>query len=92
MSKETSTQIPFKEIYPEVYQFNGDVIIYPQRERQGVVQHPFQAKKIPGKINGLSGFRDLGPVTLYLDGRFWTLPRGSCFGAYAASAKKIRGK
>lgn len=83
-------QLHLEEQLPEVvYQFNRGTIIFPLRGRRGVLQGPVTAERTKKKKWGLTVYRSLCPIDLYLSGHFWTLPEGSFFAAYSNYRHKM---
>jgi len=74
----------------DVWFFPHGTMIWPERGGRGVVQEGLYAIKSKEKIRKLSGFWMLNDCTLYLNGKYWTLPKGSLFGAYAKNGKKVK--
>ncbi|MGB9707124.1 MAG: hypothetical protein ACPLXP_03570 [Microgenomates group bacterium] len=94
-NKRLPLQLPFEvetEGLREVWFFHEGTVIWPERSGRGVVQGGLYAKELPEgrKIKGLTGFSALEPVTLYLDRRYWTLPKGSLFGAYKGNGERVK--
>ncbi len=88
---ERSYQLHFgedKELPKEVYYFHEGVIIYPANSGRGVLRKPINAKRLDAKIKGLTGFIAHERIDLYFNGRYWSLPEGTIFGAYVKKASK----
>jgi hypothetical protein len=95
--KEYGVQPPFEglgqEPLPEsIYQVKKGAVIYPWHDSRGVVQRPFQAKRIGEDIEGATGYEILPGqrADLYLDRRYWSLHAGALFRAYSTSVKEIK--
>ena len=85
-------QLPFGvENLKNIWFFPHETIIWPERGGRGMVQEGLYAEKLKKrKIKGLNGFRAISSCLLYFDGRYWTLPKDSPFGAYARNGMKVR--
>ncbi len=88
--RKGSYQLHFDEEIPEtLYFFSKETVIYPQYSKRGVLTNNVFAEKIEGyKVRGLTAFKSRQRLYLYLDNRYWTLPEGTIFGAYAKNAKR----
>jgi len=53
-----------------------------------VLTRSIHARRTNGKIKGLTGYQALTRIDLYLNGRYWSLPEGTLFGAYSKKAHK----
>ncbi|MBI4973030.1 hypothetical protein HZC27_00255 [Candidatus Roizmanbacteria bacterium] len=71
-----------------VYRFLEGTVIYPDRSGRGMLRGEISAKKLPYHVNGLTGYRSGCRMDLHHDGRYWSLPEGTDFGAYANKARK----
>lgn len=70
--------------------FEKGAIIYPKKFPYGVtLQNPVTAKKIKGKLYGLTAFKAGSQFVGYHDTRLYTFRTGYIFGAYAASARRL---
>lgn len=91
MSKEGKRpyQLHLDEQVPEtIYEFFAGTVIYPERSSRGVLTRSIHARRTNGKIKGLTGYQALTRIDLYLNGRYWSLPEGTLFGAYSKKAHK----
>jgi hypothetical protein len=77
-----------QESKEQLVMFNTGTVIYPAHSSRGVLRAPLNARKLPGKIKGLSGYEASSRVDLYFKEHYWSLPSGTQFGAYASKAKK----
>jgi len=73
----------------DLFYFSEGVVIWPERGSRGVLREGVYAQKTKMKVQGLTGFKALGRIDLYLDSKYWSLPEGTIFGAYAKNAKKV---
>jgi hypothetical protein len=84
-------QLRLGEKLPEIiYRFDVGTVIYPLHSHRGVLQAPIFAQKTKSKHNGLTVYESMTRVDLYFDGRFWSLPEGTLFGAYSKQAHKVK--
>jgi len=92
MSKEGHNpyQLHLGEKIPEtIFFFEAGVMIYPKGSKRGELRNGIFAEKIEGiKTYGLTSFKALQRLDLELNNRYWSLPEGTVFGAYAKKAKK----
>jgi len=69
--------------------FPKGTVVWPLGSRRGVLRQDILAHGIDQKIKGLPGFQALQRMSLYLDRRYWSLPKGTFFGAYQNNAQKV---
>ena len=82
-------QLPLgAEELKDVWFFPHGTMIWPERGGRGVIQGGLYVEGLEKKVRGLSGFRALNNCTLYLDRRYCTLQKDSCFGAYPKNGKR----
>jgi hypothetical protein len=83
-------QLHLGEKTPEtLWFFEEGTMIWPERSRRGVLRNGVYARKLEGeKITGLTAFQAQNRLNLYFDGKYWSLPEGTIFGAYAKNAKR----
>lgn len=83
-------QLHLGETVPEtLYQFYKDTVIYPLCSGRGNLRNPITAEEIQTKRGGLTVYRSLSRIDLYLDGHWWSLPEGSLFAAYSNERHKV---
>jgi len=67
-----------------------ETMVWPEGGGRGVLQKGLFADRLGNrKVRGLPAFRARGPVLLYFDRNYWTIPQGTIFGTYARDVKKI---
>ena len=72
-----------------MWYFEKGTVIWPSDSRRGVLRSDVYAEKLEGqKVAGLTAFKAKERLDLYFDGKFWSLPEGTVFGAYSKNAKK----
>lgn len=76
----------------ERYLFPKGTMIWPETSGRGVLTEGCYAERLPPqiKIKGLTGFQSCGPLHLYFDRKYWTLPQGTRFGACLKNAKRVK--
>jgi len=85
-------QLPFgAENLKNVWFFPEGTVIWSRRGGRGVVQGGLYAEKLGEiRVKKLSGFLALNNCNLYLGGRYWTLQKGSLFGAYTENGRRVK--
>jgi len=83
-------QLHLSEETPETLWFFGEgIMIWPSGSRRGVLRSGVYAEKLKGqKVAGLTAFKAMSRLDLYFDGKFWSLPEKTLFGAYSKNARK----
>jgi len=73
------------------YLISRGAIVYPTRYRFGVeLQESIIAERTPRKDRGgYTNYIALETMTVFREGRYWSLPKGTLFGAYSRIVKKL---
>ena len=73
--------------------FSKGTVIYPEgwgARTLWILSSNLIARKLTYEVRGLTGYEAVTPIKSHHNGKDWSLPKGTCFGAYANKARKIR--
>ena len=73
--------------------FSKGTVIYPEgwgARTLWILSSNLIARKLIYEVRGLTGYEAVTLIKSHHNGKDWSLPKGTCFGAYANKARKIR--